>query len=150
MKLNNKGFTIVELMATVIILALLVFIMVPNIKHLIDKNNENNYKAFEKSILSATKILLSDYRYDILIDGACNNNTEVKNIKTINTYKVKDSKIPIKILIDENNLTTSKDGNIYNPKNKEQTLDINNSYITIKYQCKNKKYTYEIENLIWN
>lgn len=149
MKLNNKGFTIIEVMATVIILSLLVIIIVPNVKRLIQRNNENNYKNFEKSIINATKILLSDYRYDILIDGNCNTSEEIKNIKMIGKYTIDNSRISVKILIDENNLTTSKDNNIYNPMNAEEILDIDNSYINIKYQCENKKFIYDIEKLTW-
>lgn len=149
MRLNNKGFTIIEVFAAITILSLLIIITVPSVNRLIDKNNQKNYEILEDGIINATKILLSDYRYDILINGNCNNEAEIKNIKSINEYILTNSKVTIDILIKENNINTEHDGNIYNPFNKSQILDLEKSYVTVKYQCQNKEFTYELGELIW-
>lgn len=150
-KLNNKGFTLVEVLAVVVILSVLLAIMVPSVNHLISKNKENNYKDFENGLLQATKVLLSDYRYEISISGSCSNESEEKDVLKIGEYALSNSKLTIRSLVEENNISTDVDGNIHNPKNKEQTLDLDSSYVLVKYQCKNKDYRYELmtDSLIW-
>ena len=55
MKLNNKGFTLVEILAVVVILGLLLALMYPNINKIIKQNKEKNYETIETSIESSTK-----------------------------------------------------------------------------------------------
>lgn len=145
-KLNNKGFTLVEVLAVVVILSTLMAIMVPSANYLIEKNKEENYIELQNSLIQATKTLFSDYRYEVSISGSCNNATEEKNVLKIGDYTLTNSKVPINILIQENNISVNKDGNIVNPKNKTQTLDLNASYVLVKYQCKNKDFHYELKN----
>ena len=154
LKLNNKGFTLIELLAVVIILSILLTIMVPSVNYLIDKNKEDNYKQLEKSIISATKVYLSDNRYNIILaygDELCGDGEVEENIASINENDLIDSKILISTLVGSKDLTTNSDGNIINPRNREEILDLNNSYILVKYQCSNKDYTYTLEenSLIW-
>lgn len=150
-KLNNKGFTLVEVLAVVVILSVLLAIMVPNVNHLIDQNKENNYKDFENGLIQATKVLLSDYRYKISIDGSCSNDSEEKNVLRVGEYYLQDSKLKILYLVEENNISTDSEGNIHNPKDKEKVLDLDSSYILVKYQCKTKDYRYELmsDSLAW-
>ena len=87
MKLNNKGFTLIEILAVVIILSIITAIMVPSVNYLIDKNKEDNYKQLEKNILNATKIYLSDNRYNINLDygiSLCEDREVEENIASIN------------------------------------------------------------------
>lgn len=150
-KMNNKGFTLVEVLAVVVILSVLLAIMVPSVNHLIDKNKENNYKDFENGILQATKVLLSDYRYEISISGSCSNDSEMKNVLRIGNYNLTNSKLTIRSLVEENNISTDSEGNIHNPKDKGKVLDLDSSYILVKYQCKNKDFSYELmsDSLVW-
>ena len=152
MKLNNKGFTLVEVLAVVVILSILIAIMVPNVNYLINKNKEDNYKSLKSSIISAAKVYISDNRYNITLaygDNLCGTGEVEENISRILTSDLNDSKLPIKLLIDSKDLST-KNGSIINPKT-NQTLDLNASYVLIKYQCSTKDYTYNLEenSLIW-
>ena len=135
MKLNNKGFTLVEILAVVIILGILTAFMYPNVSKLIEKNKDDNYKQIEKSIITATKIYLSDYRYKISID-------EEKNITKIDGQTINENKIPISILVNEGNIKTTKEGIIIYPKNKEQCLNLDESYIKVSYDSNKKDFTY--------
>ena len=42
--MNNKGFTLVEILAVVIILGILITIMIPSVTHLLKENEERNYE----------------------------------------------------------------------------------------------------------
>ena len=151
-KLNNKGFTLLEILAVVVILGILIAIMIPSVNHLIEKNKQDNYDKLIKSIQNAARIYVSDYRYDIALDNNnnCNNAgvTELK-VSKISTNSLTDSKIPISILVEEGALETDKDKKISNPKNKEQTLNLTESYITVMYQCQSKDYTFSSPYLKW-
>jgi len=61
--MNNRGFTLIELIMVVAILALLVMIFTPNVMSLINKNNMNTYNDTIKSIENAAKVYVSDNRY---------------------------------------------------------------------------------------
>lgn len=151
MKLNNKGFTLVEVLAVVVILSLLVIMVVPNVNSLIKQNNNNAYNNLKDNILVASKIYLSDNRYDIVLEKTCNNDSEEINIKSIDGDGLVDSKLPIKYLTNSGNITTTSNGNIISPLDSSLHLDLNNSYVLIKYQCSIGDYTYilEEEYLVW-
>ena len=154
MKLNNKGFTLIEILATIIILSMIVSIMVPSVNYLIEKNKEYNYENLEKSIINAAKVYISDNRYDIIIDyekGRLCNDKSKEKIKMIGATELTKSKLLIKDLIEKKELVTTKDGNVVNPKDSSKILDLETSYILIEYDCKKKDYIYTLENksLIW-
>ena len=158
MSLNKKGFTLVELLAVVIILSVIVAIMVPGVNYLIERNRNDNYKALKNGILSASKIYLSDNRYNVGLnygEELCSDDEIEESIGTIGENNLIEdlgaSKLPIRILVNNKVLTTNSDGNIINPMDKSQNLDLDNSYVLVKYQCSNKDYVYSIEDdfLIW-
>ncbi len=142
MKLNNKGFTLVEVLAVIVILGVLATIMVPAATNMIGDNKEKQYKNLEKTILSSAKVYMSDHRYNITLEGSCN----ISETRTIRSIKIKENpdviheinnQIKIRYLIEDNDLQE----NIKNPIN-NKTLDINNSYIYVEYSCKTRDYIY--------
>lgn len=152
MKINNKGYTLVEMLAVVAILGMLVAIMAPNVGKLINENKENNVKQIKNSIKNAAKIYISDYKYDIKLNGVCNNSTDLLNINKISTNSLSGGKILVKDLISYGYLKTDKNGEIINPLNKKEklvlydisgTIEDDSSYIIVKYNCKTKDYIYE-------
>lgn len=148
-KLNNKGFTLIEVLAVIVILGVLATITVPTVSNVIKQNEENSYKNLQKSIIAAAKIYISDNKYNITL-SACDSNNErnIIKIKKDNSSSdsekeitVTDSKIPIKLLVESGDLN---DGNvnIVDPKNKNKKLDLANNYIVVKFDCTTKKYKY--------
>ena len=144
-RLNNKGFTLIEVLAVVVILSVLTAIMVPSVNYLIDMNKENNYNDMRDGFIQATKVLFSDYRYEVAIDGTCSSNSDERNILKVGDYTLTGSKVPIQVLVNENNVTVNESGNIVDPRDTEKILDLNNSYVLVKYQCNKKDFRYEIE-----
>lgn len=45
--MNNKGFTIMELLATMVVLALIMMVVIPSITKLMNNNNKKKYQAYE-------------------------------------------------------------------------------------------------------
>ena len=138
MKLNNKGFSLIEVLAVIVILGILAAIMIPTTTKMIKQNKEDNYKSLKKSIITATKVYISDNRYNIELEtGECNDDgTGTRTIKSINTVEI-NSKLPISKLIESKNISSK----IKNPITGKY-LDADNSYIYVQYSCKNKNYTY--------
>lgn len=154
-RLNREGFTLIEMLAVVVILGILATIMIPTVTTLIAKNKEDNFNNLKNSIISAAKIYVSDNRYNITLDSSnCDSNNQ-RNISMINGsedmfIESNSGKLKIKILIDSGNLN---DGNseIINPKN-DNRLNLDTSYIVVKYNCDTKDYDYKLEEsyLFWS
>ena len=117
--MNKKGFTIVELLVTVALLAIISTISVISITSFINKNKENNYEILKKTILEARKEYVADNRYG--------------NVE---------SSITAQYLLDNHYITSG----LTDPKT-GKNIDLNSVIITITYQ--NKKYIYEIKQEDW-
>jgi len=63
--MNNKGFTLVELIATIALLAVISIISFVSINAVIDSSKINECNALVNSIKSATKEYVSDNRYNL-------------------------------------------------------------------------------------
>ena len=90
--MNNKGFSLVELLAVIALLAIILLIFTPNITKMIDKfRDEDKVEILKNNAISAAK----EYVVDGLAEGKitatdiqCNNNIyiEVKNDLIDNKY----------------------------------------------------------------
>lgn len=58
MKLNKRGFTLVELLAVFVILGIIMLIAIPNVMGLLDKNKKNTYIQNAKQMIS-----LAEYKF---------------------------------------------------------------------------------------
>ena len=151
MKLNNRGFTLIEVLASVVILSLLSIIIVSSVSGLTKKNNIKAYENLKNGIISSSIIYMSDNRGDIVFDGVCIRDTDLVNVNSVGNDTLVDSKILVKYLVNEGDLTTNSNGNIINPLDNSLVLDLNNSYVLVKYQCSIRDYVYQLEDdyLIW-
>jgi len=71
-KLNNKGFTLVELLAVVAILVIIMMIALPNISSAIERTKTKQNKAVEKVIVTAGNLYVSDHKNSIMNESSSN------------------------------------------------------------------------------
>lgn len=62
-KMNNKGFTLVELLATVVLLALVIGIASYSINAIIKNSQEKNYQLLINNIYDATEVYYQECKY---------------------------------------------------------------------------------------
>ena len=140
MKLNYKGFTLVELLAVIAIMGMLAVILVPTISGVIKSNKENSLSNLKNSIKSSARAYISDNRYEISLGGSCTNSTDKRNIIFIDNTSISDSKITVKLLVDKGYLK-SNSGNIMNPET-NKPINKEESYIVVTYDCSSKDFEY--------
>ena len=120
--MNKKGFTLIETIMVIAILALLMLILVPNVIVLINKNNIKSCHNLEDSIINATKMYVTNNKYEL--GFSCNETKSLKIQDLVNSGDLK---------ISDNKLTNPVDNS---------SISLENT-INIKYNCNNKEFTYE-------
>ena len=66
MRINNKAFTLIELLAVIVILAIVLAIAIPSISSVIDNSEKSSFVSSTKLLINAVKIkLLEDETFDI-------------------------------------------------------------------------------------
>lgn len=112
MNMNNKGFTLIELIATIALLAVISLISYVSITKVLEQNKINQCETLVNNIKSAAKEYVSDNRYnkdfinslkegneiDLPLSELVNNNYltgELKNPITDEPIKISDVKINI-------------------------------------------------------
>ena len=68
MKLNNKGFTLVELLAVLVILIAISSIAIPTISSSLDRSKKKQYDSKVKLVVNAAELYVSDHRNNITGD----------------------------------------------------------------------------------
>ena len=63
--MNRKGFTLIELIATIALLAIIVMIAVPIVNGVIQKNKRDNCQILRNNIIRAAELYVSDNKYDL-------------------------------------------------------------------------------------
>lgn len=129
--MNNRGFTLIELIVTIALLALISTISVSVIGNIRGKHNVNTYYELLKNVESAAKLYVTDNRYNLKsvgIDIKCPNN----NTFTISLQKLVDNGY----LTTDNNEIKNFDGS---------TLTLSENKVTVTYDCTKKNFTYKID-----
>lgn len=70
--MNNKGFTFIELLATITILALILLLVIPSLTALVNNNENKIYESYGDSLLEASKIYVNNEGEDINPQGIKN------------------------------------------------------------------------------
>lgn len=65
MKKNKKGFTLVELLATIAILGIISIIALPQINKIMQENSKRKFEKYGESIITASKLYTDSYTKDM-------------------------------------------------------------------------------------
>lgn len=83
--MNNKGFTLIELIATIALLAIISVISVVSISNVLSESDIKECEELLISIKSSAKEYVSDNRYDSLItDNVSDNKITIKATDLVN------------------------------------------------------------------
>ena len=85
--MKKNGFTLVELVVTIVILSILSLIFIPLVSSMIEKNNQNMKKQLINSIESAASMYMNDNK--ILLNLNCNEALNVTVSMLTGTVTVK-------------------------------------------------------------
>ena len=82
MKLSNRGFTLVEMLATITILGIITAISMPVITGIKDGFTERKFDAYKESLLTAGKLYIDAYWEDVFgsNEGTLDSNAACYNI----------------------------------------------------------------------
>ena len=127
-KLNKKGFTLVELIATIVVLALVVSISAYAITNIINSAKEKNYELLIKNIKDASETYYQECKYS---DITCNDTVTLQYLVDYGYLKGNGTE-------DKKMENVNPKMKIVNPKN---NIDIGECSIAVKYE--NGKLTIE-------
>lgn len=125
--MNKKGFTLIETIMVIAILALLMLILVPNVIVLINKNNIKSCHNLEDSIINSAKMYVTNNKYELGFSCPSTDSTSIINVS-------------IEKLIESGDLKLSTD-KLTNPKD-DSEIPLNTS-VKVTYDCNTKKFTYD-------
>ncbi len=107
--MNKKGFTLIELIAVLIILTVITAMIMPNIVKYIDKNREESALSIEKLLIHNLELYNTDKEKDLW-----NENTECINVDINDLLKInQDIDLGECLLSNEEALTIRKDNDGY-------------------------------------
>ena len=97
--MNNKGFSLIELLAVIIIIGIVALIAVPSVSQYINKASDTSYSSYERSMEDAAKNMIMDCETDLTL----NCNLKLPYTTTTTTT------IKLKILVNEGYIDKMKD-----------------------------------------
>lgn len=113
---NQKGFTLVELLATLAILSIIMLIAVPNVMSILDKNKRSTYLEDAKKLVTQ-----ADYKFrkDQSIAKPENGECVVFRMRSLDVSEIK----------------KGPEGSLYNTED---------SFVAVKYDVASSKYLYGV------
>lgn len=124
--MNNKGFTLTELLVTIVIMGIITGLAFPSIRKLQEENKSEEFKAYEKVLVNAAKVYMDSHTNEISNDSC---------------WVLSDKSLVKKGLIKENSLksgyTSESKIRIY------KDADGNIKYVSILSIKKGSKLVYE-------
>lgn len=141
--MNNKGFTLVELIATIALLAVIAIISFVSINEVVNQSKVSDCENLLLSIKSAAKEYVSDNRYNMVLNEDENkwyfDGSKLEELE-INGEKIEYIEITAGKLIDENYLS----GDIVSPFDNSKVIGSDSIKIQLQF---NDDYTAKEVNL---
>ena len=129
--MNNKGFTLIEVIMVVAIIAVLAILFTPNVIYLMNKNDLNVYNNTISTIEHAAENYVSDNRYI----------TSVVKVKCpVTSVADRQFTVTLGTLYDTGYLTKIR--NTTCNKNSNLTFK-DDDIVTVKFDCTTKQFSYK-------
>ena len=125
--MNRKGFTLIEILLVIVIMAMLVLILAPNVFVLLNTSKEKSCKSLITNIESSAKMYVTNNKN--ALGFTCSN---TKNI----TFQT---------LVDSGDLVLDSTGKIKNPLN-DNIIALTNT-VSVTYNCNTKEFTYKVNGI---
>lgn len=122
--MENKGFTLIELVVAIAILGIIMLIAIPSVKYIQGNNRNSKYISYEKAVVAATKNYVDAYNEDLF--GIDNTGCSFVTFEDLEN----------KNIIEDVQLKNTTVNNIGSPK------DYYYTYVAIR-KTKNGNYNYE-------
>lgn len=119
--MNRKGFSLIELIIVIALLAVLMLVLVPSIITLLNKNDVKSCHNLEDSIINATKEYVVNNKYNL--NFTCDVAKEIS----------------LKALVDSGDLKLSNDKIINPVTDADVSLD---TKVKVTYNCTTKEFSY--------
>lgn len=120
-KLNNKGFTLIEILAVIVILAVLGLIAIPSVISTINKGKDTSYDIMINNIITGSKSLYEEIEYNGMVLYKYN----TTDGQTAETLKINSGVIEtnLQTLVSNGFLTGANNNSNSSNKNKKILLD---------------------------
>ena len=141
--MNKKGFTLVELLATLVVLGIVVGLAISGVSINTKKTKEKTEKIFIGTIEDALEMYIdSDARkLSFSNSSICTVNKSLK--KNVGVYKTTDSSITLSTIINST-YSPLDEKDLVNPNNKEVDCNPSNTHVDI-YRDEDYVYYYRIK-----
>ena len=135
--MNNKGFTLIEAIMVVAIIAVLAVLFTPNILALKNQNSLDVYNSTIKTIEHAAENYVSDNRY----------NKDIVKVKCPGTIAQRRFTVKIEELVDAGYLSKIPESTC----NKNSSVKFNpTDKVTVEYDCTKKQFSYFLRAQLTN
>lgn len=124
MFVNRRGFTLIEVILVIVIIAILSLVLIPNVLVFVDKNNVSMCEKLKNNIISAAEMYVSQNKYEL--GFSCNTEKDISFDTLVSSGNIK--------------------GPIINPINDEEV----NGKVKVTYNCDKRVFLYEVEGINCN
>ena len=137
--MNNKGFTLVEMLVIIIIITIIAFMAIPAITNSLKKGEDDKYKLFLDDVFLATEAYLQKYSDDYPLLNVVGESTYVYMSELVDEKFVSTNLVNPKYCIDDE-CTSRKIASC-----NESTCTVDD-YTIIVTKNENGTYSYELRN----
>ena len=144
MRLNNKGFSLIEILAVVVILSIIGSIMFSTIGNIINDTNEKVNTKNEESLISATKMFINDHKYGIVFDNYNGCSDEVSFLKI--NYIEQPNSDGSYFYVSSDKITNSKiSGDLLYQYGYLKDNSLKDKKVEVIFDCNTKKFNFSSE-----
>lgn len=137
--MSNKGFSLIELLITLGILAVVMIIAVPNVIDSLNNSKDRAYDILKENMITGAELYVTECKYSS--SSLCSSisfDDDYFDIYAKDLVSMGFLNVPSGIVVDSDEMK------IYNPKNNEDVSEC--LFVRVMYDLDNYKYTYVVND----